>query len=1076
MKKTLLSITAIIAILLLPIIIWFFKEEKIVNVAILDKTVPTESYREHKGLTWLLNHHRYVSEDNKTYQADSDYYGFVPDEKENSYTTRDLPENLSGTDLIYLADSYGVYEEDIPWKSSEKTPGSSSMILGGLQMDEWQTIKKQVQSQGTDLVVEFNTFASPTPKEVAQDMNEFLGLKWSGWSGRHFVNLQAPEGEVPQWIVDNYEKNDMKWNFEGAGFVLVNDAKGEIVVLSEESGEVGANGIHLAFTEKGADQFTLADSPSFGYWFDINEAAAGTEVLADYQWDLESTGSEKLKAAGIPENFPAVFHQSKNGADLYYFAGDFVDIDDTPSFYRYAGFSTLRSFISTESLDAEKSFYWQTYLPMMETILANTEDKKTESEKTEDENTEIEAAKATTAEKDGIAYPSRVNGQAFEVYQDGEWQPFTIKGVNMGMAKPGTFPGEAAITREEYDRWFQAIGEMNANAIRIYTLHPPAFYEAFAAYNASAKEPLYLYHGVWIDEEPLVETLDAFTPDITDRFQNEVEKIVDVIHGEAVVEQEPGHAHGTYQTDISSYVIGWMIGIEWYPGAVHQMKLDYPDLGDYQGTHVYTEGATPMEHWLAQQLDRLAEYELDEYQSMRPLSFTNWVTTDNIEHPAEPSYLEDLATVDPNHIKTKGMTDTVGMFASYHVYPYYPDFLNLEERYTEYVDHRGEANNYAGYLKDLNDSHDMPIVIAEFGVPASRGMTHENPFGWNQGFISEQQQGEIVNRLYEDILEEGMLGGMVFTWQDEWFKRTWNTMDYDNPNERPFWSNAQTNEQQFGLLSFDRHKVKVDGEDDWSGGQTLYEKDSGALRALEMDSDERYVYIKAQFDPANKNWWDKQDFTLYFSTREDQGIAVDALKKTEFLADFQLKVEDLEQARLQVAGDYDSFYYDYHERLEMIPAEEKIESTFHPIRLALNKEFVRPDTGEIYPFDAYETGVLRFGIANPEHENYDSLNDYYYDKGTGIMEIRIPWMLLNAKDPAKHEFIGDLWKEGIESSETIDGLDVTASLTGPDGKAVETFEADKAARYSWEPWGLPKTDERLKQSYYILQETFDETE
>lgn len=1065
MKKMLLSLLAAVILFGLPIIIWFFQEEKIMNVAIIDKTVPTESYREHKGLTWLLNHHRYISDSQGTYDADTDYYGFVPDEEAESYTIRELPEDLSGTDLIYLADSYGVYEEDLPWQSAEKDPGTSSMISGGLQMDEWQTIKKQVESQGTDLVVEFNTFASPTPEEVAQDMNEFLGLEWSGWSGRHFVDLQAPEGEVPQWIVDNYEQNDVKWNFEGPGFVLVNDAEGEIVVLSEEAGEVGPNGIQLAFTEQGRDQFELESSPSFGYWFDINEAAAGAEVLADYQWDLESTGSEKLKAAGIPENFPAVFHQSKYGADLYYFAGDFVDIDDTPGFYRYSGFSKLRSFISMESLDAEKSFYWQTYVPMMETILANTEDRKTETE----------TVKTTAADKDGIAYPSRVNGQAFEVYQDGEWEPFTIKGVNMGMAKPGTFPGEAAITREEYDRWFQAIGEMNANAVRVYTLHPPAFYEAFAAYNASAEEPLYLYHGVWIDEEPLVETLDAFTPEITERFEAEVEKIVDVIHGDAVVEQEPGHAYGTYKTDISSYVIGWMIGIEWFPLTVHQMELDYPDLGDYDGTHLYTEGANPMEYWLAEQLDRLAEYELDEYQSMRPLSFTNWVTTDNIDQPSEPSDQEDMATVDPNHIKTKGVTETVGMFASYHVYPYYPDFLNLDERYTEFVDHRGEFNNYAGYLKDLNDSHEMPIVIAEFGVPASRGMTHENPFGWNQGFISERQQGEIVSHLYEDILEEGMLGGMVFTWQDEWFKRTWNTMDYDNPNERPFWSNAQTNEQQFGLLSFDRHKVKVDGEDDWTDGQTLYEKDSGALKSLTMDSDERYVYIKAQFDPSNKTWWNEQDFNLYFSVREDQGIAVDALDNTEFLADFQLKIEELEQARLLVAGDYDTFYYDYQERLEMIPAEENIESSFHPIRLALNKAFVRPDTGELYPFDSYETGIFRFGIANPEHENYDSLNDYYYNKETGIMEIRIPWMLLNARDPAKREFVGDLQEDGIEAAQIIDGLDVTAALTGQDGDAVETFEAAQAAQYSWDTWGMPQSEERLKQSYYILQETFGET-
>ena len=55
----------------------------------------------------------------------------------------------------------------------------------------------------------------------------------------------------------------------------------------------------------------------------------------------------------------------------------------------------------------------------------------------------------------------------------------------------------------------------------------------------------------------------------------------------------------------------------------------------------------------------------------------------------------------------------------------------------------------------------------------------------------------MIQMMYEEIIEEGMLGGLVFTWQDEWFKRTRNTMDYDNPDQRLFWSNAQTNEQQF---------------------------------------------------------------------------------------------------------------------------------------------------------------------------------------------------------------------------------------------------------------------------------------
>ena len=57
-----------------------------------------------------------------------------------------------------------------------------------------------------------------------------------------------------------------------------------------------------------------------------------------------------------------------------------------------------------------------------------------------------------------------------------------------------------------------------------------------------------------------------------------------------------------------------------------------------------------------------------------------------------------------------------------------------------------------------------------------------------------------------------MAGGLVFSWHDEWFKRTWNTMDYDHPDRRPFWDNIQTNEQHFGLLCFDRHeRLGLDG-------------------------------------------------------------------------------------------------------------------------------------------------------------------------------------------------------------------------------------------------------------------------
>ena len=379
----------------------------------------------------------------------------------------------------------------------------------------------------------------------------------------------------------------------------------------------------------------------------------------------------------------------------------------------------------------------------------------------------------------------------------------TVKGVNVGMAKPGVFPGEAAITEDEYYRWFEQIGDMNANTTRVYTLHPPGFYNALLKYNESHENKLYVLHGVWINEEKLAESLDAFEEENQKQFQSEMKKIVDVIHGNKVVKPEIGHASGDYQSDISEYVIGWVLGIEWLPEMVVNTNEVHPELGDYNGEYFETKNAAPFEYWLAEQMDFITTYEGENYKWFRPMSFTNWVTTDILDHPAEPSDNEDMVSVDPNVIYTKKEMNETNQFASYHVYPYYPDFLNFEESYQSYVDHRGEINGYAAYLNELHEVHRLPILIAEYGLPASRGLTHENTFGLNQGYLTEDEQGAYLARIFEDIMAEKLLGGLIFTWQDEWFKRTWNTMDYDNPDRRPYWSNAQTGEQQFGLLSFD---------------------------------------------------------------------------------------------------------------------------------------------------------------------------------------------------------------------------------------------------------------------------------
>lgn len=683
-------------------------------------------------------------------------------------------------------------------------------------------------------------------------------------------------------------------------------------------------------------------------------------------------------------------------------------------------------------------------------------------------------------EEEGMEYNTRIDGDHFEVWDGESWQEKDIHGVNLGMGKPGAFPGEAAISKQEYKEWLEDIAEMNANTIRVYTIHPPAFYEALKEHNERTEDPIYIFHGAWVNEEPLEETLDAFDEENTEDFQQEMRNIVDVVHGSASIEEEPGHAHGDYSADVSPYIIGWIVGVEWYPFMVDETNKKHKDIGEYEGELIHTENAEPFEHWLAEQMDTIAVYEKEEYNWTRPMSFTNWVSTDHLDHPAEPLEQEDMVSVNPNHIKLKGAAELAGQFASYHVYPYYPDFLNLEEEYTEFIDHRGEENNYAGYLKDLHEANELPVLIAEFGIPASRGKTHENPFGFNQGFISEKQQGEMLSSLYENIEEEGMLGGLVFTWQDEWFKRTWNTMEYDNPDRRPFWSNAQTNEQQFGLMSFDRDKIKVDGSfGDWEDSEPLYETET---EALWMDHDEKFVYFRIDRE-------DEETPVIALDVNPNQGNQeAEQIEDISFEEgiDFIIEVPDKENARITVDAYYDVFHLDYRQDLDEEEAEAG-SGIFHPMRLALNRELERPDTGEVLPFSYYETGKLRHGNANPESEAYDSLADYMIDEETGSIEMRIPWQLLNITAPGMKEIMGDIQQnEGLAARETTEGIKASLLLgekqddTYTINKTLpaldnNTVPADGMEQYTWEEWDLPEYEPRKKESYYILQETFANT-
>ena len=90
------------------------------------------------------------------------------------------------------------------------------------------------------------------------------------------------------------------------------------------------------------------------------------------------------------------------------------------------------------------------------------------------------------------------------------FEEFEIRGVDLGAGEPGHFATDYSIDKETYLRWFKQIQDMGANSVRVYTLLGDAFYQAFYEYNVDNPTPLYLMHGVWLDDYAGYSHMDGF--------------------------------------------------------------------------------------------------------------------------------------------------------------------------------------------------------------------------------------------------------------------------------------------------------------------------------------------------------------------------------------------------------------------------------------------------------------------------------------------------------------------------------------------------------------------------------------
>jgi len=612
-----------------------------------------------------------------------------------------------------------------------------------------------------------------------------------------------------------------------------------------------------------------------------------------------------------------------------------------------------------------------------------------------------------------------------------------LPGVNLGSTTPGHAPGELAITAADYRRWFPLMAAMGLRAVRIYTIHPPAFYRELVAYNrAHPDAPLYLVQGVYLPDESYIEAdRTLFDRAVTKAFADELRDASAAVHGDLRRSPRPGRASGTWTTDASPWLASWIVGVEFDPDATARTDRRHARAAAVKGRFFRsTSTATPSERWLAARMDELAGHETGR-GGAAPIAFTNWPTTDPLRHPDEPLAQEDLVGLDANHIVPTARWPA-GTFASYHAYPYYPDFLRHEKalRRTR-VD--GKPDAYAGYLAALARHHrKLPVMISEFGVPSSLGSAHTGTNGRDQGAHTEQDAMAIDAGLLRAIAGQGLAGGLVFSWADEWFKHTWNTVPRQAPAERrPLSHDPLTNEQWFGLLASDPR-----GSED-GGPRSILQSDAGPVRAVTVAHDEAWVTIEATLAGD-----DAGPVAFGFDVVPG-GLArlPGAIVTLPAVSDHAVVVER-DHAQVSVRADLDPTQLDHIWHAGELA---KPVAGWVPLRLTTNRSLTPRRGGPRRPAEFHDVGRLQRGTWDPTAAGYRS--DATWQRDGDKLHLRLPWSALGLADPSARKALVPRGRTATTVDVARIGVEIVAG-----GRSVTT------KGFTWQPWQRTFSQLRVK--------------
>ncbi len=813
-------------------ILWQKKESTILNVAVMNKTVSAidgQEYRKHMGLYWILDYLKIRNEvTEKEYDYKIDYFGPKVAENNNLLESNNISKMTEIPDILYLSDAYGDEQGE----------------QNGITYDEMNMIY-HCYTNGSVIVGEQDIMSNYTDIAVVKELENIFGIKQTGWVGRYVHNMSDLK-DIPTWLIKIYEKKyGKKWDLKDSGMIFVSKT-GDIVVL-DSNDFVDENFIKITTDYK--DEYKISDCNYYN-WFELIESDYSTEVIASYTFNVNPDGKQEMSQISDKLIFPAVTRKkSEDKSPVYYFAGDFNDCVKEKKASNFYFADIIHRLTSFERVGDVEYFYWNFYEPLMDKILKDV---------IENPITKIEINNHKI---------SRIMDDKIQVFNEGNWNNFNIKGFNINGESPGDLKGDYSRDFEYYNNLVNFLGEIDANTVRVYDLLPPEFYRALYEYNKQNTNKIYLIQGICADNED---------------WKIKIKNTVKAVNGKLIENEKDS---GVYFYNMCEYLLAYIIDPK-----INTEKVDSLFLENYSYDGKYLYSNNSVEAYCSEMGDYLFELQMQEVGYLTPISISA-----NTERLSGASWTqEEQNTFNLSLIETKNEAKE-NFFVSYSLKTNDYPVLNYEEAFQkEYSDEQGEFA-YGGYIKEIKSLCTGNILIDKVGFSTNTNMFEQNT---QINGISEKEQGDGIVRILKAASNQNYLGVLISDLNDDWSSISDNNKQFTKPiSASALWHDVTDIEQTTGVVA-----VEADIDKDVA----LELSDNHVMNQMQITYNEEYLYISIVLDDHID--YDANELILGIDTYQrnngeyyyDKAYFANSLSGMEYVIKFESKLA----ASLYVAESY----------------------------------------------------------------------------------------------------------------------------------------------------------------------------